>query len=46
MKEVPVVGKVDWKNVEPVAHQIENYMRILRGLDSQDDALATFFGIL
>jgi hypothetical protein len=45
MKEVLVIGKFEWKNEEPITHKIRNLMRNLGGLDDQDEALATFFGM-
>jgi hypothetical protein len=45
MKEILVIEKVEWSNLELVAHQIINIMMNLGGLDAQEYDLETLFGM-
>jgi hypothetical protein len=44
MKDLLVIGRIEWKNVEPIAHQISNFMLNLGGSNYQVITLTSFFG--
>lgn len=45
LREVLVVGKVNWTSVKPIAHHMSDYMINIGDMNAQDDSLTTLFAI-
>lgn len=36
LKELPVIGRLEWSNIEPIVYKIRNFMINLGSLDAQE----------